>query len=558
MSSYLRFPTRCSAIVALATCSVFACFGPAATWAQLTPYSQDFESLNASDTSTAPLGGDGWLVGANVYFTDPSNYYGIGALDYNYFAFPAPNNGGAFSNVTSISNGDDPPNGNQGLVTYGDYQNADINGTTRRVESIFFREQTIGAGVGKTAKFTFTAQDDNLGGATKARAFVKTLDTSFNLVSLLAVDTTVVPGSGGETYSISLPLTPAQVGNVLQIGFDNITNDGDDSGVDYDDVSLTVEDTFGSYFEDFESNTTANQANADALSLSGWKAFGAVFDSGLNFKFQYGPFGSPNNPTAAVASDGFAGIGSAEAGAGGSTQYLTTYSDYDCCSGPEGHLNGTDIVDSSTFQEFMIGSADINRQVEFNFDAKLPSSGSLVFDDVNSDATFYIRTIDPTTGNPIAESVIDAGSLGLSTSSWSNHSVFFDINDPAWVGDLIQFGITSRSSNSSGTEILLDNVSFTDGVPAVDDADFDNSGLVDGLDFLIWQANFGAGGQTDNTMGDANGDGTVDSDDLAVWETQYGTSPLVANGAAVPEPSSLLLGIVSASLLTAMRRRREA
>ena len=86
-------------------------------------------------------------------------------------------------------------------------------------------------------------------------------------------------------------------------------------------------------------------------------------------------------------------------------------------------------------------------------------------------------------------------------------------------------------------------------VPATSNADFDGDNLVTGLDFVIWQRNFGLGGQTDNSNGDANGDGVVDSLDLAEWETQYGgPPPLTANAAVVPEPSALtlLLGLLVA------------
>lgn len=74
--------------------------------------------------------------------------------------------------------------------------------------------------------------------------------------------------------------------------------------------------------------------------------------------------------------------------------------------------------------------------------------------------------------------------------------------------------------------------------------DFDFNGTVDGADFLLWQSGFGS---------------TYDASDLADWEANFGTtSPAVAaSSAAVPEPSSLVLLILGASLgLTGKRSRR--
>ncbi|TWU22708.1 glycosyl hydrolase [Bythopirellula polymerisocia] len=74
-------------------------------------------------------------------------------------------------------------------------------------------------------------------------------------------------------------------------------------------------------------------------------------------------------------------------------------------------------------------------------------------------------------------------------------------------------------------------------------ADFDDSGTVDGRDFLVWQRGFGLSGQLDNTSGDADGNGVVDGNDLKIWQAQYGTSPgtLLSATSTVPEPTSLLI-----------------
>ena len=81
--------------------------------------------------------------------------------------------------------------------------------------------------------------------------------------------------------------------------------------------------------------------------------------------------------------------------------------------------------------------------------------------------------------------------------------------------------------------------------PVLDDGDFDGDGDVDGNDFLVWQRGFGT---------------TYDATDLAVWESNYGSVSLVAaatgSAAAVPEPTSASLLILSLSALVLVGRRR--
>ena len=85
-------------------------------------------------------------------------------------------------------------------------------------------------------------------------------------------------------------------------------------------------------------------------------------------------------------------------------------------------------------------------------------------------------------------------------------------------------------------------------------ADFDGSGLVDGLDLLAWQRGFGITSGAQTTDGDANNDQDVDEDDLTVWKNQYGSPAPLSAAAAVPEPSSLLACLLGACLWCLSRR----
>jgi hypothetical protein len=89
---------------------------------------------------------------------------------------------------------------------------------------------------------------------------------------------------------------------------------------------------------------------------------------------------------------------------------------------------------------------------------------------------------------------------------------------------------------------------------AVEDADFNGDGNIDGDDFLTWQRGFGVG--TDLSAGDANDDNVVDAADLAIWRDQFGTSSSLAAVAQIPEPAgAALFAIASIAMLAASRRQ---
>ncbi|MCA9244158.1 MAG: PEP-CTERM sorting domain-containing protein [Phycisphaerales bacterium] len=218
----------------LFTCAagVLFAFAGASAMADLANYSQDFESLNAADTGA--LAGDGWKVFGNVFDGTNGNYL------YGYGVFPAPNDGAAFSAIATGEGGVDQ--GAQQLSIFSDYNNGDhANG--HKIESNVFQEQVVGAAdVGATYTFSWDAKLGNLGGASTALAFIKTLDpgNGFALTNFITVDMTSIPTTWGS-YNSSIFIDSSLENQILQFGFLNNATNYEGSGVFYDNINFAPE-----------------------------------------------------------------------------------------------------------------------------------------------------------------------------------------------------------------------------------------------------------------------------------------------------------------------------
>ena len=91
-------------------------------------------------------------------------------------------------------------------------------------------------------------------------------------------------------------------------------------------------------------------------------------------------------------------------------------------------------------------------------------------------------------------------------------------------------------------------------VPSTENANFDETGVVDAADLAQWKPNVGTG--TTHLQGNADGDTDVDGNDFLVWQRQLGTTPaVVATAAAIPEPASAAIALVATVGLAIARRR---
>jgi hypothetical protein len=211
------------------------------------------------------------------------------------------------------------------------------------------------------------------------------------------------------------------------------------------------------YEQDFESLGLTDPA---ALSGDGWLYFGNVYDGSApipdGFKFGFGPFPAPNGPqTVAVAEN--------EGGATQGMQQLNMYSNYDCCTdaGPEGHFNGTDLVETIVFQEpypdtDRIPAELIGQTFEFSFDAK---RGNINDPTGTSTAQAFIKTLDPGAGYDTTNNVVlDTTNL---SAEWNRYSVSLDLTDPALQGQILQFGFQTVAKDFEPSANFYDNILAT-------------------------------------------------------------------------------------------------
>ncbi len=143
--------------------------------------------------------------------------------------------------------------------------------------------------------------------------------------------------------------------------------------------------------------------------------------------------------------------------------------------------------------------------------------------------------------------------FGLREFRNSGNPIELMTEDPLLGTTSLAIGIGTNEDSISTVTISVDKMRIiSEAAPAVDTADFDDDGDVDGDDFLTWQRGLGTTGAT-LAQGDANDDDVVNAQDLAIWKAQFGMPGASAAVGAVPECSSLALALAA---LAGLGRRR--
>lgn len=244
-------------------------------WSALLPYSQDFNGLDAANPDALGFAGDSWGIFGSVFDGDlgaPPN----GNFKFQYGVFSAPNGPGGFSNIESGEGQGGPLD--QYLNIFSDYGccgpgttdegHFDQSAPFDRVQSIVLRDQTIMASdIGVIWQFSFDAKQPSGGigcsdTATSAcNAFIKTLDpgAGFATTNFIPFDSGTLSNNAWSSHSLQIDLSdPLLVGQIIQVGFESISEQFGNSGVYYDNISF-----------DFASATSTIGAAGGTLSAPG-------------------------------------------------------------------------------------------------------------------------------------------------------------------------------------------------------------------------------------------------------------------------------------------------
>ncbi len=221
---------------ALVMMTALICLIPVAAFAQITPFTQDFESMDPVDS--AALTNDGWVVYGNVFSAADGSWL------YGYGTYPAPNNPAApaFSNLTTGEGGDDQ--GDVQLSIFTDYENAGAMEAGNPVEANFFKEFVVDpADVGKTYVFEFSAKMGLLEAPSTAAAFIKTIDPANGWAqsNFVTADMTSI-GTEWTGGSLSLDIDAGLIGQFFQVGFMATATNYDGSSIIYDNLVLRESD----------------------------------------------------------------------------------------------------------------------------------------------------------------------------------------------------------------------------------------------------------------------------------------------------------------------------
>lgn len=204
-----------------------------------------------------------------------------------------------------------------------------------------------------------------------------------------------------------------------------------------------------------------------------------------------------------------------------------------------------------------VGGSDVNAiSLDFGAVAQGSTVPSLTFDLFNLSATAGYTAgldLDSITGSGSTSTLTT--SLGAFSNLAAGQSQSFTASiDTTSVGAFSAMYTLNFSDENlpgaSGVGQLI--VSLTGVVgSAIENADFNLDGAVDGMDFLTWQRGFGTSGGA--SAGDANGDGVVDGVDLTIWSNQFGESTGIMQ---VPEPASLVIAAIAWASLASKRPQK--
>ncbi len=177
---------------------------------------------------------------------------------------------------------------------------------------------------------------------------------------------------------------------------------------------------------------------------------------------------------------------------------------------------------------------------------------------------FWLKTDDAGLQVSMAIDDPDTGDRGrlknvLADNQWHKYQWFLaeESEWEAWIaagdGQIDGENVTIDSIQflgSSDAQIYLDDVfwdpraTYMAAIPG----DFDGNQIVDADDLAIWQLGLGTAAGAGIPHGDADDDADVDGIDFLVWQQNFGATSMTITAASVPEPATVWLSLLAASM----------
>jgi PEP-CTERM motif len=129
----------------------------------------------------------------------------------------------------------------------------------------------------------------------------------------------------------------------------------------------------------------------------------------------------------------------------------------------------------------------------------------------------------------------------------------FNMQTRAYYRNNVIISVTTSSSGGLPSQV---EVSLIGHLEPLTTGDYNNSGIVDAADYVVWRNSVG---QTSSLAADGNLNGAIEAGDYGVWSSTFGnhtTSTPLAASSAVPEPASGALAGVALMLAWATRRKK--
>ncbi len=143
--------------------------------------------------------------------------------------------------------------------------------------------------------------------------------------------------------------------------------------------------------------------------------------------------------------------------------------------------------------------------------------------------------------------------LGAQGSTGSNSDIQTDAAGNLYFSDNISERLEYYRRGGSFVATTSSAGTFSIEELALQTGDYNGDGVIDAADYTLWRDSEGRS-RLAGTQTDGNGNGIVDSGDYAAWASNYG-APGASLGAAVPEPTAVLLCLAGLAGLATRSRR---